>query len=164
MQGLISAKRRIDKGVEWLCAILLVVMAALAVCQAAAPRFFSGSSAYAEALSRFLFVWMIMYGSAYVFSLKERLDAALLGTRLRGAALLAAELFTGLCLLLFASVALVYGGYVIAAQTASDNLGIPPAVLYSAIPVSGALILFYAVYSAAAALDRFKKGKPEHTV
>ena len=164
MGGLIAAKRRIDKVVEWLCVILLAVMAGLAVCQAAAPRFFSGSAACAEVLPRFLFVWIIMYGSAYVFSLKERLDTALLGGRLRGAALLAAELLTGLSLLLFAGVALVYGGYVIAAQTASAGLNIPPAVLYSAIPVSGALILFYAVYGAAAALDRFKKGRSEHTV
>lgn len=161
MQGLIAAKKRVDKVMEWLCIAILGVMAAVLVCQAAAQQFFGGSGAHAEALFQSLFVWMIMHGSIYVFSLKERLDASVLKVRLKGATLLAAEVLTSVCLLLFVCVVVIYGGYVLAAQAASSGagLGLPGAVICSAIPISGGFTLFYAVYYTALAVDGFKKTK-----
>ena len=104
MQGLIAAKKRVDKVMEWLCVAILGVMAALLVCQTAAQQFFGGSGAHAEAVFQSLFVWMVMHGSVYVLSLKERLDVSVLKVRLKNAALLAAEALTGVCLLLFVCV------------------------------------------------------------
>lgn len=161
MQGLIAAKKRVDKVMEWLCIAILGVMAAVLVCQAAAQQFFGGSGAHAEAVFQSLFVWMVMHGSVYVLSLKERLDVSVLKVRLKNAALLAAEALTGVCLLLFVCVVVIYGGYVLAVQAASDSagLGIPAAVVCSAIPISGGFTLFYAVYYTALAVDGMKKSR-----
>ena len=67
---------------------------------------------------------------------------------MKGTTLLVVEILTNICLLLFAGVVLMYGGYIISAQqmaTTDAALGIPMGVIYSAIPISGIFTLFYAV-------------------
>jgi len=161
MQALTSAKRVVDKIMEWMCIAILGVMTVLVVYQVVTRKVFNSPSAYSEAISQYLFVWMIMYGSAYIFGMKEHLDITILKDKLKGTALLVVELLTNICLVLFSAVVLMYGGYVITAQqmaTTDAALGIPMGVIYSAIPLSGVFTLFYAVYNVALALDQHKHG------
>lgn len=162
MQGLTAVKKVVDKVMEWLCIIILGIMTVLVVYQVVTRKVFNAPSAYSEAISQYLFVWMIMYGSAYVFGLKEHLDISILKDKMKGTTLLVVEILTNICLLLFAGVVLMYGGYIISAQqmaTTDAALGIPMGVIYSAIPISGIFTLFYAVYNCFLAFDDFKKGK-----
>lgn len=162
MQGLTAVKKVVDKVMEWLCIIILGIMTVLVVYQVVTRKVFNSPSAYSEAISQYLFVWMIMYGSAYVFGLKEHLDISIFKDKMKGVTLLAVEILTNICLLLFAGVVLMYGGYIISAQqmaTTDAALGIPMGIIYSAIPISGAFTLFYAIYNVALAFEDFKKGK-----
>jgi len=161
MQGLTAVKKIVDKVMEWLCIAILGIMTVLVVYQVVTRKVFNSPSAYSEALSQYLFVWMIMYGSAYVFGLKEHLDIAILKDKMKGVTLLVVEILTNVCLVLFAVVVLVYGGYIISAQqmaTTDAALQIPMGIIYSAIPISGLFTLFYAVYNIALAFDQYKKG------
>lgn len=161
MQGLTAVKKIVDKVMEWLCIAILGIMTVLVVYQVVTRKVFNSPSAYSEALSQYLFVWMIMYGSAYVFGLKEHLDIAVLKDKMKGVTLLVVEILTNVCLVLFAVVVLVYGGYIISAQqmaTTDAALQIPMGIIYSAIPISGLFTLFYAVYNIALAFDQYKKG------
>ncbi len=161
MQAFTSVKRVVDKIMEFLCIVILGIMTVLVVYQVITRKVFNSPSAYSEAISQYLFVWMIMYGSAYIFGMKEHLDITVLKDKLHGTALMVVEILTNICLVLFALVVLTYGGYVIAAQqmaTTDAALGIPMGVIYSAIPISGVFTLFYAVYNCFLAVDDYKKG------
>ena len=161
MRGLTAVKKVVDKIMAWLCIIILGIMTVLVVYQVVTRKVFNAPSAYSEALSQYLFVWMIMYGSAYVFGLKEHLDISILKDKMKGGTLLAVEVLTNICLILFAVVVLMYGGEIISAQqmaTTDAALQIPMGVIYSAIPISGLFTTFYAVYNIALAFDQHKKG------
>ncbi len=161
MQALTSVKRVVDKVMEWLCIAILGVMTVLVVYQVITRKVFNNPSAYSEAISQYLFVWMIMYGSAYIFGKKEHLDITVLKDKMKGATLMAVEILTNVCLVLFSVLVLTYGGYMIAGQqmaTTDAALGIPMGVIYSAIPISGVFTLFYAVYNCFLAVDDYKKG------
>ena len=78
MQALTSIKRVADKVIEWLCIAILAVMTILVTYQVVTRYVFDESSAISEILAQYLFVWMVMFGSAYVFGLKEHLDITVL--------------------------------------------------------------------------------------
>lgn len=161
MRGLTAVKKVVDKIMAWLCIAILGIMTVLVVYQVVTRKVFNAPSAYSEAISQYLFVWMIMYGSAYVFGLKEHLDISILKDKMKGATLLVVEILTNICLILFAVVVLMYGGEIIAAQqmaTMDAALQIPMGIIYSAIPISGLFTTFYAVYNIALAFDQYKKG------
>ena len=161
MQALTSVKRVIDKIMEVMCIAILAIMTILVVYQVITRKIFNSPSAYSEAISQYLFVWMILYGSAYVFGMKEHLDITVFKDKMKGKTLLVVEILTNICLVLFAGVVLMYGGYLISGQQMSTTdaaLGIPMGVIYSAIPISGVFTLFYAVYNCFLAVDDYKKG------
>lgn len=161
MQAFTSVKRAIDKIMEVMCIIILGIMTVLVVYQVITRKIFNSPSAYSEAVSQYLFVWMILYGSAYVFGKKEHLDITVLKDKMKGKTLLLVEILTNICLVLFAAVVLGYGGFLIAGQqmtTTDAALGIPMGVIYSAIPISGVFTLFYAIYNCFLAADNYKKG------
>ena len=162
MQALTSIKRVADKVIEWLCIAILAVMTILVTYQVVTRYVFDESSAISEILAQYLFVWMIMYGSAYVFGLREHLDITVLKDKLHGVPLLLVELLTNVVLILFSLVVLMYGGKMVTAQqmgTVDAALQIPMGVIYSAIPISGVFILFYAIYNIFLAFDNYKKGQ-----
>ena len=162
MQGLTAAKKIVDKIMEVMCIIILGIMTVLVVYQVVTRKIFNSPSAYSEALSQYLFVWMVMYGSAYIFGLGEHLNISILKDKMKGATLLIVEILTNICLVLFAVVVLVYGGYIISAQqmaTTDAALQIPMGIIYSAIPISGIFTLFYAVYNTALAYEHYKNGE-----
>ena len=69
-----SAKRILDRIIEWVCVVLLAVMTILVTFQVVVRYFFNSPNAYTESLSKYMFVWMVMYGSAYVFGLREHMN------------------------------------------------------------------------------------------
>lgn len=116
MQAFTAVKRGVDKVIEWLCIIILAVMTVLVTYQVVTRYFFSKPSAISETLAQYLFVWMIMYGSAYVFGLREHLDITTIKDKLHGVPLLVVELLINVVLILFAAVVLMYGGQAVTAQ------------------------------------------------
>lgn len=161
MQGLTAVKKTVDKIMEWMCVIILGIMTVLVVYQVVTRKVFNSPSAYSEVLTQYLFVWMIMYGSAYVFGLREHLDISILKDKMKGTTLLAVEILTNVCLILFSAVVMIYGGYIISVQqmaTTDAALQIPMGVIYSAIPISGLFTLFYAVYNISLAFHNYKTG------
>lgn len=163
MQAFTAVKRVVDKIMEWLCIAILGVMTVLVTYQVLTRYFFNKPSAISEALAQYLFVWMIMYGSAYVFGLREHLDITVLKDKLHGVPLLAVELLINVVLVLFAVMVLLYGGCLVTAQqmnTVDAALQIPMGVIYSAIPISGIFILFYAIYNSLLAFVSYRTGQP----
>ena len=78
MKVLDAIKHVFDKILEVLGIICLSIMTVMIVYQVVARYVFNSPSAISEALAQFLFVWMIMFGSAYVYGTLEHLTIDIL--------------------------------------------------------------------------------------
>ncbi|MCI8650718.1 MAG: TRAP transporter small permease [Anaerotruncus sp.] len=164
MQILTAIKRVLDKVMAWFCIIILATMTVLVTYQVATRYIFSKPSAISEAIAQYLFVWMVMCGSAYVFGLKEHLDITVFKDKFAPWGTLVVEILINITLILFAAVVLLYGGILVTKQqmgTMDAALQIPMGVIYSAIPICGAFSLFYAIYNLALAFQNYRNGKTE---
>jgi TRAP-type C4-dicarboxylate transport system permease small subunit len=141
-----SIKRVFDKMLEWICVILLSLMTILVTYQVIVRYFFNNPNAYTEVLSKYMFVWLIMYGSAYVFGLREHMNIAVVRDKMPAKMRIIIEMISELVIVLFAVGVLVYGGFKQMADQMVQldaALQIPMGIIYSAVPISSCFIIFY---------------------
>ena len=92
----------VDKILEVLGTATLGIMTVLVCYQVIARYVFNAPSAISEALSQYLFVWMIMFGSAYVYGSREHLAIDILKDRFSPKMYMIVEVITNI-LLFFSS-------------------------------------------------------------
>lgn len=140
----------LDKVVSWLCITLVASMTVLTTYQVVSRYLFNSPSAVSEVLSRYLFIWLVLIGSAYVFGLREHMAISFMRDRLPHRVRLVLEMVGELAITLFALLVLTIGGYtgMMRQMGQLDSaLQIPVGVIYTAIPFSGVMILFYCLYN-----------------
>ena len=91
----------VDKILEVLGTATLGVMTVLVCYQVIARYVFNAPSAISEALSQYLFVWMIMFGSAYVYGSREHLAIDILKDRFSPKMYMIVEVITNIFLFAF---------------------------------------------------------------
>lgn len=151
----------INKILEWICVILLAIMTVLVTYQVIVRYFFGSPNAYTEVLSKYMFVWLIMYGSAYVFGLREHMNIGFVRDNLPKTARIIVEMIGELVVVIFSALVMVYGGYnqMMNQMVQLDAaLQIPMGVIYSAVPISSIFILFYFVYNEIKLLNELRNG------
>jgi TRAP-type C4-dicarboxylate transport system permease small subunit len=162
MKVLDKIKFILDKILEILSTATLGVMTILVVYQVVTRYVFNSPSAKSEALSQYLFVWMIMFGSAYVYGSKEHLTIDILKDKFGPKTNMIVEIITNVCLFAFVLVVCVIGGYnytVKSAVQVDPSLLISKAYLYVSVPFTGIITLYYAVYNSIAAVRNYHAGK-----
>jgi TRAP-type C4-dicarboxylate transport system permease small subunit len=135
-------------------ALLLAAMVIAVLWQVVSRYLLGAPSAWTEELARYLLVWLTLFGAAYAVGQKRHLAIDLvpgLATPLNRKRL---ATFSSLMIALFAFAVLVVGGGALTwlvhdLGQRSAALGIPLAIVYLAVPLSGLLTLVYA------GLDRF---------
>ncbi|MDF2586850.1 MAG: transporter small permease [Anaerocolumna sp.] len=155
-----SIKRILDKTIEWICVILLSLMTILVTYQVIVRYFFNNPNAYTEIISKYMFVWLIMYGSAYVFGLREHMNIAVVREKMPAKARIIIEIISEVIIVLFTVGVLVYGGFKQMADQMVQldaTLQIPMGVIYSAVPISSCFIIFYFLFNERNLLREFKK-------
>ncbi len=153
-------KRIVDKFVEILCIILLFIMTVLVTYQVVTRFVFSNPSAISELTAQYLFVWMVMIGSAYMFGLREHLNISLLKDKLPPLLNTLVEILIALLLIIFSFGMTFLGGIrntLVQMRTTDAALQVPMGVIYSIIPISGAFMIFYAIYNIFLAISNYKK-------
>jgi TRAP-type C4-dicarboxylate transport system permease small subunit len=149
MTRMILIVNRILEGVL----ITLMALMTLNVLWQIFTRFVLGDpSSYTEEIARFLLIWVGLLGASYTAGAKKHLAIDILSNRLSGAAREYLEIFIDLSLLAFAMLVLVIGGarlvyLTLSLRQSSAALQIPLGIVYLVIPVSGILIVFYALDS-----------------
>ena len=159
MKVLDKIKFVIDKLMEVINVIILAIMSVLVVYQVFARFILNSPSAISEALSQYLFVWMIMFGSAYVFGAREHLTIDLIRDKFPPVVEMVVEILSNIVLAVFILLVCVYGGWMYTKGQAvqiDPSLLISKAVLYISQPVTGVITLFYAVYNTVLAVAKFK--------
>lgn len=143
-------KNSIDKIVALVSIFLLGAMAILVTYQVVVRYVFSAPSPTSEVLSRYMFVWLVLIGGAYVFGLREHMNISIIRDFMPPKVGVVANMITELCIFFFAYGVMVFGGWnkTIGQMNQLDSaLQIPMGVIYAALPVSGCLILFYSIYN-----------------
>ncbi len=162
MKVLNGIKAVFDKILEILGIICLAIMSVMIVYQVIARYFFNSPSAISEAMAQFLFVWMIMFGSAYVYGSREHLTIDILKDKFPPKMNLVVEITMNICLCVFALLICVIGGYLYTkgqVKQIDAALHISKAIMYASVPFTGVITVYYGIYNCVRSVQNYKEGK-----
>ncbi len=147
---LVRAKKRIDKLLE-LALIILMGANVLNVLWQVFTRFIlRDPSSFTEELARYLLIWVGLLGASYAAGKKMHLAIDVVLQALKKKTKIWAEIIIQISLFLFSFFVMVVGGLRLVIITLTLNqisaaLRIKLGFVYLALPLSGLLIMFYAV-------------------
>jgi len=153
MEPIIKKLHYIEDKLNMLAAVIAImtfaVMSVLVCMQVISRYFFSYSFQWAEEMGRYLFIWSTMLASACATHAHLHIGVDILVNNLRGKAQLAVKLIAQIFLIIAVYILTVYGAEqtmdVISAGQTATSFPVSAGVLYLSIPVSGVLMLYYAV-------------------
>lgn len=141
-------KTVLDKVITVVCVVLFIAMVILTTYQVVTRYVFNSPSSVSEVLTRYLFVWLILLSATYVFGQRDHICITALKNMFTGTSLKIVNIFGECVVIVFSVLILIYGGGSITSinMVQYDSiLKIPTGVIYSIIPVSGVLIVFYSI-------------------
>ena len=136
-----------------LAGFTVAVMAMLVVCvvwQVFSRYVLAQPSTMTDEIARFSMIWVGLLGAAYATGKRRHLSIDLFVSDLKGGRKLANQLFVDLCVLLFSSGAMVWGGLTLVTKVYSTGQVSPAmqlrmAYAYAVLPLSGLIISYYYV-------------------
>ena len=152
-------KKLFDRVLEVSCIALMSVMTILVTYQVITRYIFNKPSAVSEVLARYMFVWMVLLGAAYVFGLREHMNIPFVKDKLPPRGRIVCDIAGGNhhCPVRLGVMQPEAG----MAQCARWARWIPPSrypweLFTGAIPLSGISIVFYFFYNVTALMKEFK--------
>lgn len=141
-------KSRVDHVLEVVLVAVMGIMVVNVLWQVFTRFVLDDPSTFTDELSRYLLIWLGLLGAAYGVSQRIHLAIDILPTRLTGERRTYVLVAIEICVALFAIFAMVVGGSQLVYITLrlgqiSAALGIPLGYVYSVIPLSGLLIVFF---------------------
>ena len=143
-------KKYLDRVIEKLLITIFGLMVINVIWQVITRYFSENPSSFTDELSRYLMIWLGILGAAYVTGKNEHVSIDFFIKKISVQNRKILTLFTTLSIICFAIIALVIGGgrlvYItLILQQYSPSLKIPLALVYSILPISGILIIFYKI-------------------
>ncbi len=148
MEALNKIRKAIDVTLSSACALIFAAMVIIGTYQIVTRFIFKSPSTVSEELLTYSFTWMALLSSAYVFGKRDHMRMGFMADKAGPGGQKILSIIGELLVLLLASSVMVYGGVTITKLTMTQStasLGIPMGVVYTIIPISGLLIVFYAV-------------------
>ena len=145
-----TLKNGLNKIIEIFCIVLMTFMTILVTWQVITRYVFNNPSAVTEQLCQYLFIWLVLFGSAYIFGKPEHMQITFIKEKLPNKLGKICDLLQEIIIFIFTLGVLVIGGYlsVVKQMVQFDAaLQIPIGIVYAAIPLSGVFILFYSIYN-----------------
>jgi TRAP-type C4-dicarboxylate transport system permease small subunit len=142
--------KTLSRALGWSLVVIMGVSVLNVLWQVFTRFVLSNPSSYTDELARFLLIWIGLLGAAYAAGSKMHLAIDLLPSKLEGRARFYLAVVVEGCVFLFALAVLVIGGSSLMALTltlgqTSTALHIPIGYVYLVLPLSGLLIMYYAV-------------------
>jgi TRAP-type C4-dicarboxylate transport system permease small subunit len=108
-------------------------------------------SGFTEELAGFLLIWIGLLGASYAYYTKAHLGIDIVTFRLTGLKKQVIDILINVIVLLFALIVMVIGGMRLVNITftlrqLSPALGIEMGYIYLVIPVSGVLVMYFAIH------------------
>ena len=138
----------LDKIIEIFSMIIMILMIILVTWQVITRYFLNKPSIVSEQLAQYLFVWLIMYVSAYVFGKREHMQITFIRDLASQKVKTIIEIIQEIMITIFVIGVMIYGGYFSSLKQITQidaALPISIGVIYSAIPISGLFTIFYCI-------------------
>ncbi|MFD1616308.1 TRAP transporter small permease [Gelatiniphilus marinus] len=141
-------RKKVDRILGIVLAVIMAVMVVNVLWQVF-TRFVMGSpSSFTDELARYLMIWVGVLGAAYISGRRMHVAIDLLPARLNKEGQTKLKIFINWIIIVFCFSAFVVGGIRLVYITFtlgqySPALQIPLALVYSIIPISGILIIYY---------------------
>jgi TRAP-type C4-dicarboxylate transport system permease small subunit len=144
-------KSSIDFLLKWVLVVIMAVMTINVLWQVFSRFVLQNPSSFTEEFARYMLIWVGILGASYVAGQKMHLAIDLLPSKLTGKPKAYLEIFIELCIFIFALVVMVIGGIRLVTITLMLNqisaaLQVQLGYVYSIIPLSGILMMFYSIY------------------
>lgn len=152
---------RVDKILSNFLVFLMIVMV-LDVSWQVFTRFVTKHpSSFTEELATFLMIWIGLLGAAYALREKAHLGIDILTMKMAPKARLKWEFFIYGTVILFSLLVMIWGGLRLLYITfylrqVSAALQIPMGAVYTVVPLTGVLFIFYSIYFIVQAHQRLK--------
>ncbi|MFB9136619.1 TRAP transporter small permease [Vibrio olivae] len=170
-----STIKTINEGVnKVLCytlTLFMVVMIAAVVWQVFTRFVLQDPSNFTDELSRYLLMWIGILGGAYTFAIKRHLALELLAPKLQRRGQLILGMVINAIIVIFSSVAFIYGGYVLVSSTLNHGQISPGIIIfghhlligyvYLVVPIAGSLISYFGLVDIITAAFELKKKEVE---
>jgi len=147
---LMNIKTKIDNVLKWMLVFIMATMTLNVLWQVFSRFVLQSPSSITEELARYMLIWLGILGASYVSGQKMHLAIDLLSTKLNSKNKSYLEITIQFFVLLFSFFVMVIGGIRLVQITLTLNqisaaLQIPLGYVYSVIPISGLLMMFYAI-------------------
>ena len=143
-------RSQLDKIVELLLVSILSAMVINVLWQIITRYFSASPSSFSDELARYLMIWLGLIGSAYVSGKKEHVSIDYFLKKLNHKKRVLLNRLIDFIILFFAFFVMIIGGghlvfVTIKLEQLSPSLQIPLGFVYSVIPLSGLIIIFYQI-------------------
>ncbi len=144
-----ALKRVLDKVLYWVTVVLFAALVVIVVWQIVSRQVLNSPSTWTEEGARMTFVWLGLFASAFVFGERGHIAVEYVARKLPAGGERVLAVVVQAIVLTFAVVVLVWGGWRASQNAWLQELSAVPFTLgqmYLALPVSGILVAFYALY------------------
>ena len=143
-------RSHLDKIIELLLVSILSAMVINVLWQIITRYFSASPSSFSDELARYLMIWLGLIGTAYVSGKKEHVSIDYFLKKLNYKKRVLLNRLIDFIILFFAFFVMIIGGghlvfVTIKLEQLSPSLQIPLGFVYSAIPLSGLIIIFYQI-------------------
>jgi TRAP-type C4-dicarboxylate transport system permease small subunit len=143
-----NIKIKVDFVLKWILVFIMGAMTVNVLWQVFTRFILQSPSSYTEELARYMLIWIGILGASYVAGQKMHLAIDLLSTKLNKVNKSYLEIIIQICIFLFSLFVMVVGGVRLVQITLTLNqisaaLQIPLGYVYTVVPISGALMMFY---------------------
>lgn len=163
MEVLTRIKNYLDKLLKLLCIFFCGFMVILVSWQVISRFVLQDPSAVSEELANICFVWMSLLGAALLYGEKGHMNINFIPEKVGFYKAQYLLIISELATLAMAAVVLAYGGWHISmnamGQTNAAMQWLRVGEIYAVIPISGAFIVFYAVYNITGAVKILLAGR-----
>jgi TRAP-type C4-dicarboxylate transport system permease small subunit len=143
-------KNALDKILATICTILFGGMVILVTWQVITRFIFNNPSAVSEELAKYGFVWLVLFGAAFVFGENGHMAIDFIKDKFPRKLQMITEVFIEVVVFSFSALVLVKGGFAatsLAWNQMNASLNLPMGYLYLAIPLSGIFTMYYCIYN-----------------
>jgi len=143
--------RRLDSTIAWIMIILMAVLVLVVTWQVLTRYILGEASSFSEETARFLLIWIGLLGAAYAYKQNMHLAFDLFINKASGIRKFWMDILIHFLIAIFSILVLILGGANLVQLTwelnqLSASLQIPLAYVYIALPLSGLIILIYAIW------------------
>lgn len=140
----------VDKITRQILVFILGMMVINVIWQVFTRYILALPSSWTEELTRFLMIWLGILGAAYVSGQKKHIAITLLPSKMKPSSQRKLDRFIAVLIIIFVLSVFVLGGsrlvYItFVLEQYSPALNLPLGIVYSILPISGLLIIFYKI-------------------